>query len=217
MARAKVKIEMDGQELSVLEGTTILKAAQDAAINIPTLCHRPDLTPEGLCRVCVVEVKGAPRLVASCHTPVTNGMVIHTRTPKVLTARKTVIELLMAGHTGPCVTDECAGDCELHHLAADLEVGPPRFQVKKRRAYPVENISPYVQRDMGRCILCRRCIRACAQLAKKNVFAMAHRGFDSKVVVDCDVPLEKEVCKDCGICIDHCPTSALTQPKEGVC
>jgi predicted molibdopterin-dependent oxidoreductase YjgC len=120
------------------------------------------------------------------------------------------------------VTDECAGDCELHHLAADLEVGPPRFQVKKRRAYPVENISPYVQRNMGRCILCRRCIRACAQLAKKNVFAMAHRGFDSKVVVDCDVPLEKEVCKDCGICIDHCPTSALTkpdltQPKEGVC
>jgi len=222
MARAKVKIEIDGKKLSVLEGTTILKAAQDADISIPTLCHRPDLTPEGLCRVCVVEVEGAPRLLASCHTPVNDGMVIHTRTPKVLAARKTVIELLLAGHTGPCVTDECAGDCELHHLAAELEAGPPRFQVKKRRAYPVENISPYVQRDMGRCILCRRCIRACAQLAKKNVFAMAYRGFDSKVVVDCDVPLNKEVCKDCGICIEHCPTSALTKPnltqlKKGVC
>ena len=222
MARAKVKIEMDGQKLSVLEGTTILKAAQDAEINIPTLCHRPDLTPEGLCRVCVVEVERSPRLVASCHTPVTEGMAIYTCTPKVLAARKIVIELLLAGHTGPCVTDECAGDCELHQLAADLEVGPPRFQVKKRRSYPVENISPYVQRDMGRCILCRRCIRACAQLAKKNVFAMAYRGFESKVVVDCDVPLDKEVCKDCGICIDHCPTSALikpnlAQPKEGVC
>ena len=219
---AKVKIEIDGKKLSVLERTTILKAAQDVDINIPTLCHRPDLTPEGLCRVCVVEVEGSPRLVASCHTPVTDGMVIHTCTPKVLAARKTIIELLLAGHTGPCVTDECAGDCELHHLAADLEVGPPRFQVKKRRSYPVENISPYVQRDMGRCILCRRCIRACAQLAKKNVFAMAYRGFESKVVVDCDVPLDKEVCKDCGICVDHCPTSALTKPnltqaKEGGC
>jgi NADH dehydrogenase/NADH:ubiquinone oxidoreductase subunit G len=109
MAKAKVKIEIDGKKLSVLEGTTILKAAQDAEISIPTLCHRPDLTPEGLCRVCVVEVEGAPRLVASCHTPVVTGMVIHTRTPKVLAARKTVIELLLAGHTGPCVTDECAG------------------------------------------------------------------------------------------------------------
>ena len=187
-----VKLMIDGKKLSVLERTTILKAAQDADINIPTLCHRPDLTPEGLCRVCVVEVEGAPRLVASCHTPVTDGMVIHTRTAKVLAARKTIIELLLAGHTGPCVTDECAGDCELHHLAADLEAGAPRFQVKKRRSYPVENISPYVQRDMGRCILCRRCIRACAQLAKKNVFSMAYRGFESKVVVDCDVPLDKE-------------------------
>jgi len=219
---AKVKIEMDGKQLSVLEGTTILKAAQDAEISIPTLCHRPDLTPEGLCRVCVVEVEGAPRLVASCHTPVTAGMVIHTRTPRVLSARKTVIELLLAGHTGPCVTDECAGDCELHNLAAMVEAGPPPFRVKKPRHYPVEDVSPYVQRDMGRCILCRRCIRACAQLAKKNVFAMAYRGFDSKVVVDCDVPLNKEVCKDCGICIDHCPTSALTKPnltqlKKGVC
>jgi len=222
MAKSKVKIEIDGKKLSVLAGTTILKAADDAEITIPTLCHRPDLTPEGLCRVCVVEVEGAPRLVASCHTPVTEGMKIHTRSSRVLAARKTVIELLLAGHTGPCVTDECAGDCELHHLAADLEAGPPPFRVKKPRAYPVENISPYVQRDMGRCILCRRCIRACAQIAKKDVFAMAYRGFGSKVVVDCDVPLNKEVCKDCGICIDYCPTSALTkptltQPKKGVC
>ncbi|MCG6878978.1 MAG: (2Fe-2S)-binding protein [Deltaproteobacteria bacterium] len=210
---SKVKIEIDGKPLNVLEGTTILKAAQDAEINIPTLCHRPDLTPEGLCRVCVVEVKGAPRLVASCHTPVSDGMVIHTRSPRVVTSRKTVIELLLAGHTGPCVTDECAGDCELHNLAAEQEAGAPRFRVKKPRQYAVEEISPYVKRDMGRCILCRRCIRACAQIAKKDIFSMAYRGFLSKVVVDCDIPLNKEVCKDCGICIDHCPTSALTNPK----
>jgi formate dehydrogenase alpha subunit len=214
---AEVKIVIDGKELSVGEGTTILNAAEEAGIIIPTLCHRPDLTPEGNCRVCVVEVEGAPRLVASCHTPVSEGMVIRTNTPKVQSARRTVLELLLAGHTGPCVTDECAGECELHYLAAQLEAGPPRFQVRKRRSYPVEEISPYVKRDMSRCILCRRCVRACAQIAKQNVFSMAYRGFGSKVVVDCDVPLDKEVCRDCGICIDYCPTSALTKPKKGVC
>jgi len=150
------------------------------------------------------------------YTPITEGMVIHTCTPKVLATRKTVVELLLAGHTGPCVTDECAKDCELHYLAAELEVGPPRFQVKERRSYPVETLSPYVQRDMGRCILCRRCVRACAEIAKKNVFSMVYRGFRSKVVVDCDVPLDKEACRDCGICIDYCPTSALTKPNKEV-
>ena len=211
------KAVLDGTEVSGPSGMTILEAANEAGINIPTLCHRPDLTPDGNCRICVVEVEWAPRLVASCHTPITEGMVIRTSSAKVLAARKTVVELLLAGHTGPCVTDECAKDCELHYLAAELEVGPPRFQVRQRRAYPIEEISPYVQRDMGRCILCRRCVRACAEIAKKNIFSMAYRGFWSKVVVDCDVPLDKEECRDCGICIDYCPTSALTKPDKGVC
>ena len=214
---ADINVVIDDEKVSGPEAMTILEAASEAGINIPTLCHSPDLTPDGNCRICVVEVEGTPRLVASCHTPITEGMVIQTRSPKVLAARKTVVELLLAGHTGPCVTDECAKDCELHNLAAELEVGPPRFQVKERRSYPVETLSPYVQRDMGRCILCRRCVRACAEIAKKNVFSMAYRGFRSKVVVDCDVPLDKEECRDCGICIDYCPTSALTKPDKGVC
>ena len=218
----EMRVSINGERIFCEEGKTILEAAEEAGIMIPTLCHRPDLTPEGNCRVCVVEVEGSPRLVASCHTPVTEGMVIKTATPKVLAARKTVLELLLAGHTGPCVTDECAGECELHYLAAQLEAGPPRFQVKKRRSYAVEEISPYVRRDMSRCILCRRCVRACAQIARKNVYSMAYRGFGSKVVVDCDVALDKEVCRDCGICIDYCPTSALTKPdltkpKKGEC
>jgi NADH dehydrogenase/NADH:ubiquinone oxidoreductase subunit G len=210
------KAVLDGTEVRGHEGMTILEAAEQVDIHIPTLCHSPDLTPEGNCRICVVEVEGSPRLVASCHTPIADGMVIHTHSPKVLAARKAILELLLTGHTGPCVTDECAKDCELHNLAAELEVGPPRFQVKKRRFYPVEEISPYVQRDMSRCILCRRCVRACVEIAKKNVFSVAYRGFKSKVVVDCDGVLDKEVCKDCGICIEYCPTSALTKPTEGV-
>jgi len=213
---ADVSLVIDGKEVSGPFGTTILETANEAGINIPTLCHRPDLTPDGNCRICVVEVEGSPRLVASCHTPIAEGMVIHTGSPRVLKARKAVVQLLLAGHTGPCVTDACAGECELHYLAAELEVGPPRFQVKSRRAYPVEDVSPYVRRDMGRCILCRRCIRACAEIAKKNVFSMAYRGFGSKVVVDCDGVLDKEVCRDCGICVDYCPTSALTKVNREV-
>lgn len=211
-----LKILIDGTEASGYEGMTILEAANEAGINIPTLCDRPDLRPEGNCRVCVVEVEGAPRLVASCHTPLHEGMVIHTKSARVLKARKAIIELLLAGHTGPCVTDECARECELHSLAAELEVGPPRFQVRRRRSYSVEEISPYVRRDMSRCILCRRCIRACTEIAKKDIFHMAYRGFGSKVVVDCDTALNKEECRDCWICIEYCPTSALTKPNNGV-
>ena len=125
------------------------------------------------------------------------------------------IELLLTGHTGACVTDTEARECALHKLASDFEVGPPRFHVKRPRLYATEEANPYVRRDMSRCILCRKCIRACAEVAGQNVYGMAYRGFGSKVVVDFDAPLNKEVCKDCGICIDYCPTSALLWP-EGV-
>ena len=207
---------IDGREVKGAEGTTILEAAKEAGIGIPTLCHRPELSVFGGCRLCVVEVEGAARLVASCHTPLAEGMVIHTGTPKVLAVRKMIVELLLTAHTGPCVSDVEAKHCELHQLAAELQVGPPRFQVRKPRYYPVEEESPYVRRDLSKCILCRRCVRACRELARKDVYHMAYRGFHSKVVVDCDEPLNKEVCRDCYLCIDYCPTSALARAKKEV-
>jgi NADH dehydrogenase/NADH:ubiquinone oxidoreductase subunit G len=213
---AEIKIMIDGTEVIGHEGMTILEAAEKAGIKIPTLCHKPDLSPSGNCRVCVVEVEGAPTLVGSCHTPITKGMVVDTRSPKVIATRKVNIELLMAAHTGSCVTDIDASDCELHQLASEVEVGPPRFKVREPRNYPLEEISPYVTRDMSKCILCSRCIRACSEIAKKDIFSTAYRGFSSKVIVDCDVALNKEACKDCGICIDYCPTAALTKPRKGV-
>ncbi len=211
-----VKVMIDDAEVGGAEGTTILEAAKQAGIAIPTLCHRPELSVFGGCRLCVVEVEGAARMVASCHTPIVEGMVIHTGTPKVLTTRKMIIELLLPAHTGPCVSDMEAKHCELHQLAAELQVGPPRFQVRKPRYYPVEDNSPYVRRDLSKCILCHRCIRACSEIARKDIYRMAYRGSKSKVVVDCDEPLNKEECRDCYICIDYCPTSALTRPKKGV-
>jgi NADH:ubiquinone oxidoreductase subunit E len=207
-----VKVVIDGTEVSGQKGMTILEAAKQTGMDIPTLCHIPGLTPSGACRICVVEVEGSARLIGSCHTPIAEGMVIHTRSPRVLTARKAIVELLFTGHTGPCVKDGVVEACQLHIIAANLEVGPPRFPVARPRFYPVENISPYVRRDLSKCILCYRCIKACSEVAGKNIYSMAYRGFSSKIVVDCDVPLNKEVCKDCGICIDYCPTSALTSP-----
>jgi NADH:ubiquinone oxidoreductase subunit E/Pyruvate/2-oxoacid:ferredoxin oxidoreductase delta subunit len=209
-----ISLTIDGMVVGGPPGTTILDAAAKAGIDIPHLCHQEGIAPSGNCRICVVEVQGSRTLVGSCHTPIVEGMVIHSHSEKVLEARRATIELLLTGHTGSCVTDTEARECALHKLASDFEVGPPRFHVKRPRLYASEE-GPYVLRDMSRCILCRKCIRACAEVAHQNVYSMAYRGFGSKVVVDCDIPLDKEVCKDCGICIDYCPTSALMWP-EGV-
>ena len=209
-----LNITIDGVKVGSPSGATILEAAEKAGIEIPRLCHQEGIKPSGNCRVCVVEVEGSRTLVGSCHTPIVEGMVVRSRSPRVLEARKTTIELLLTGHTGTCVTDTEARECALHKLASDLEVGPPRLHVKRPRLYAVEE-GPYVRRDMSRCILCRKCIRACKEVAGQNIYSMAYRGFDSKVVVDCDIPLNKEVCKDCGVCIKYCPTSALMWP-EGV-
>jgi len=208
----KVNLRIDGIEVSSPRGTTILEAADSIGITIPRLCHHEGIKPSGNCRICVVEVEGSRTLVGSCHTPVAEGMVVATDSARVKKARRSTIELLLAGHTGTCVTDLEARECGLHKLASDLEAGPPRFHVRTPRLCAAEEVSSYVLRDMSKCILCNKCIRACNEVARQKVYSMAYRGFASKVVVDCDVPLNKEVCKDCGICIDYCPTNALMWP-----
>ncbi len=212
----EVKLTIDDVKVIGKEGMMILDAAELAGVNIPTLCHIRGLHPIGGCRICVVEVEGSSRLVGSCHTPIADGMVVKTRSPKVLQTRKTLVELMLAGHTGPCVSDTRIGQCELNSIASGLEVGPPRFQARRARTYPLENASPYLTRDMSKCILCGRCVIACAEIAKKDVFGTGYRGFRSKIVVDCDVVIDKEVCKNCGICAEYCPTSALTIPGVAV-
>jgi NADH dehydrogenase/NADH:ubiquinone oxidoreductase subunit G len=192
---------------------TILELARENGIDIPTLCYIEDLPPSGSCRLCVVEVEGSRTLVGSCHTPIAEGMVIQTHSPRVLAARRMVLELLLASHCGTCYMCDKANICELRRICADLEMGIPRFQQRKRY-YPVEDVSPYVWRDLSKCILCRRCVRACQEIARQNVYAIAYRGFGSKVVVDCDQPIDTEVCRDCDVCISVCPTGALSKPRK---
>ena len=209
-----LKIRIDNREVEGNQGMTILQAAEKAGITIPTLCHHKDFIPTGSCRICVVEQEGSGRLIGSCHTPIAQGMVLHTRSPKVLSARKGTIELLLAGHTGPCVMDLRASQCVLHNIASDLEVGPPRFSVKRPRFYPIETVSRYVHRDLSKCILCSRCISACNELAGKRVFGTGYRAFHSKVIVDTDVALNKDFCKDCWLCVEYCPTTALIKAQQ---
>lgn len=193
---------------------TILQAAEKAGINIPTLCNHRDFIPSGACRVCVVELEGSSRLIGSCHTPVAQDMIIRTCSPKVISARKATVELLLAAHTGPCVMDSRAAQCDLHKIASNLEVGPPRFRIKSPRFYPIEDISPYVHRDLSKCIMCSRCISACSEIAGQHIFSTGYRAFHSKVVVDNDIPLDKEICRDCWVCVEYCPTTALSKPKH---
>ncbi|MBI4181194.1 MAG: (2Fe-2S)-binding protein [Chloroflexi bacterium] len=208
---ADITVTMNGAQVTGRAGMTILELARENGIDIPTLCYLAELSPTGSCRLCVVEVSGSRTLVGSCHTPITPGMVIQTHSPKVLATRKVIIELLLASHAGFCWVCDRANECEFRRIAADMDIGLSRFQ-SRRRYYQVEDISPYVTRDLSKCILCRRCIKVCNEIVKHKVYGMGYRGFNSKVIVDCDQPINKEVCRDCGACIPLCPTDALSKP-----
>jgi NADH dehydrogenase/NADH:ubiquinone oxidoreductase subunit G len=210
---SEVQLTLNGTQVSGRPGMTILELAREKGIDIPTLCYLEGLSPTGACRVCVVEVEGSRTLVASCHTPIAKGMVIQTHSPRVLETRRMIVELLLANHCGNCFMCEKANICELREVAADLDVGIPRFHLPKRWVQ-VEDVSPYIERDMAKCILCRRCVRACTEIAKKNVLSVGYRGFDTMIICDNDQPLDKEACRDCGICIKYCPTGALATPRK---
>ena len=211
-----VTVTINGEQVTGHEGATILELAQEKGIDIPTLCHCAGLAPMGACRLCVVEVAGSRALVGSCHTPITPGMVIQTHSPKVLAARRVIIELLLASHSGFCTVCDKANICELRKLAADMDIGLSHYPSKKRY-YPIEDVSPYIARDLSKCILCRRCLQICNSVAKKRVYGVGYRGFASKIVVDCDQPINTEACRDCDLCIISCPTGALSRPgKPGI-
>jgi len=207
----KITLTINGSRVSGREGMTILEVARENSIDIPTLCYVEGLPPIGACRLCVVEVEGSKTLVGSCHTPVTEGMVVYTHSPKVLETRRILVELMLASHPDSCLVCDKANMCELRRIAADLEIGLPRFRMRKHY-YPIEDENPYIIRDMSKCILCRRCVAACENLKGKKMFSIAYRGFDSKVIYDCDQSVSKEACRDCDDCIALCPTGALSKP-----
>ena len=206
---ALVRVEIDGQEIKVPMGTTILQAARKLNIHIPTLCEHEDLCSAGLCRVCVVEVEGMRTLQASCAFPITSPMKIMTHTPKVRRARRHIVDLLLSRHYGECYTCFRNNNCELQSLAKEMGVDFFRFGKKEEREFQVDRSSFAVIRDMDKCVNCRRCVRTCIDLQEVGVLEAVGRGSDTTIGTFMDKPLADVVCINCGQCINRCPTAAL--------
>ncbi len=206
---ANISLTINGKEVTVPAGTSILDAAQGAGFFVPTFCHDPEIPNYGGCRICVVEVKGARALVASCSAEAANGMVVETESPAVVEARRTILELLLANHPTECIVCEKNGDCRLQDYAYRYQVDPKRFKGEKHD-YPVEDNNPYIVRNMNRCILCGRCVRTCEQVPDRAVIDLAYRGFNTKVAPPMDTDLAESDCVYCARCVAVCPVGALT-------
>lgn len=205
-----IHLTIDGEPIEVKEGTTILEAAKLLNVHIPTLCHHEDQAVKAVCRICVVEVEGQRLLPAACSTPVTEGMVVKTASPKVIKARKNIMELIFARHPQDCLVCSKNGSCELQKVAKDLNMNRPnRYEMQVRDAR-FDNSSPSIVRDMSKCILCNRCVEACSKKQGVMVMAKENRGFDTVVVPPYGKLLADTSCVNCGQCIQVCPVGALS-------
>ncbi|GLI39120.1 [FeFe] hydrogenase, group A [Geobacter hydrogenophilus] len=212
-----VNITIDNKVTAVPPGTTILEAAQGLGIGIPTLCHLDLHTMEvknqpASCRVCVVEVEGRRNLAPACATPVAEGMVVKSHSPRVLVARKAVLELLLSDHPRDCLVCAKSGQCGLQDLAEKFGLREVRFQ-GTISTYPKDH-SPAIVRDMDKCIMCRRCETMCNQVQGCKVLTGVNRGFDSVVAPPYDLPLGETVCTNCGQCVAVCPVGALMEKDQ---
>ena len=204
-----IKLTIDDKTIEVQEGTTVLEAAEAAGLYVPTLCHHPQLTPYGGCRLCMVEVEGARTLQPSCTLPATDGMVVKTNTEKVLNARKFVLTLIFSERNHFCMYCPVSdGDCELQNRAYDEDMTHWDLQ-PNWQPFEVDASHPFIILDNNRCILCRRCVRACGELVGNYTLGFEERGADSLLVADYNVPLGESTCISCGTCVQICPTGAL--------
>ena len=200
-----IELTINGKAVSVEEGTTILKAAQQNGIHIPNMCYDKRLRPYGGCRLCVVEVEGQPRLFASCSTPAAAGMVVKTETPKLRKARQTVLELLLIHHPLDCPICDKAGECDLQDIAYEYGKPEGRF-IRHRKEAPPDVRGPLIELTANRCILCGKCVRICSEHQGRGALGLIGRGFPTVVQPAFGEILE---CDYCGQCVDICPTGAL--------
>jgi formate dehydrogenase alpha subunit len=205
----KINFVLDGQEIEAEKGDTILKAARRQNIYIPILCDHPALPPEGACRICLVEIEGQRALHPSCTYPVTEGMVVETNTERVRSARKFNLELLISDHPLDCMTCEAAGNCLLQDLAYEYDVKGDIY-IGTRHDYEIDDSNPFIQLDRNKCILCRRCVRACREINGVEAISVFQRGFSTYIGFGADSSMENSPCEFCGSCVAVCPTGALT-------
>ncbi len=205
---------IDDVEVFVPSGTSILHAAQMAGIKIPTLCDHPDLKPAGICRICIVELEGQRALETACAYPITQPVRVSTNTPAIRKARRHIIDLLLAYHCGDCTTCKRNQNCELQTLAAEYGVDTFRFGHPTTPEHLIDKSSSSLVFDMNKCVLCRRCVRACSELQGINCLTIAGRGDEARVTTFADQNMASSICIECGQCVVHCPTGALSEVDQ---
>ncbi len=210
---ATVEITINGQKIQATAGQTVLEAAKSAGVDIPTLCHHPALTNWGACRICLVEIEKQRTLQPACTFPVTEGMVVHTESSACVQSRRFVLELLFSERNHYCMYCQMSGDCELQNLAYRYGLDSWKYP-RPHEPLPVDASREYFVLDHNRCILCRRCVRACAEIAANHTLGVRERGAHSMISADLNVPFGASTCVNCGTCIQVCPTGALIDRKS---
>ena len=213
METKMINLKINDIPVTVPQGTTILEAAKMAGIKIPTLCYLKEINQIGACRVCVVEVKGARTLVASCVYPVGEGMEVYTSTPRVLKSRKTTVELILSDHKRECLSCVRSGNCELQSLSYELNCDEHTFKGEKSN-YPIDDSTAFIVRDNSKCVLCRRCVAVCKNTQSIAAIGANARGFDTHIACAFEKNLSEVTCVGCGQCVSVCPTGALREKDE---
>lgn len=204
------RLHINNIPVDVPNGTTILKAARELGIRIPTLCHLENTEAKGACRICVVEVKGAKTMIAACATPVTEGMEVFTNSKAARDSRKFVLEMLLSEHDGDCKTCSRNDDCELKALAAEMGVTDLRFEGERTRKH-IDDTTPALVRDSGKCIKCRRCVTVCSEVQMVGSLFPQSRGFDTTIGPAFSQDLDSVACVQCGQCSAVCPVGAIIE------
>jgi len=208
-----VKLNIDGKDVEIEKGSTVLQAARKANIEIPTLCFLKDINQAGDCRMCIVDIEGRRGFVPSCITQVEEGMVVKTDTPAVNESRRIMLDLILSTHNRDCLTCTRNGNCELQTLAEKFGVTNVEYEGEKI-AQTVDSLSPSIVRDTSKCIMCKRCVATCKNIQGISAIGVAGRGFESRITTTNDSSLNDVNCTFCGQCINACPVAALREKDE---